>query len=324
MRRREFLILTGGAAAAWPHLGRAQQGKVYKVGLLIGGFPTTRPVDAFVDEMRRLGYIEGQNLAIELRAAESRAERVPMLAAELVALQPDVIIARSTPTALALKHATTSIPIVFVIVTDPVGTGLIRSLAHPGGNITGVTDWAAELGAKHVEMITEMVPNASRMAVLWNPRNPANTIILRDIEKALTQRGLATIPVSATSPDDLPAALEQAAAGNADALIVASDTVASANRQKIIEFLAQKRMPGIFPVPSQARGGALIAYGVDDTESYRHAARLVARILKGGDPAELPAEEPDRFELVINLRTAKALGLVVPASLLARADEVVE
>jgi putative tryptophan/tyrosine transport system substrate-binding protein len=281
-------------------------------------------LDAFRRGIREAGYVEGQNLAIELRAGESRAERVSVLAAELVALQPDVIIARSTPIALALRNATTSIPIVFVAVTDPVSTGLVPSLAHPVGNITGVTDWAAELSAKHVEMISEMIPSASRIAVLWNPRNPSNTAILQEIERALAQRGLAAIPVTATSLDDLPTALEQVAAGNADALIVASDTITSAHRRTIIEFLAKKRMPGIFPLPSQARDGALMAYGVDDAQSYRHAARLVAKILAGVKPAQLPVEEPDRFEFVINMKAARALGLDVPASLLVRADEVIE
>jgi putative ABC transport system substrate-binding protein len=276
------------------------------------------------DGLRELGYVEGRNLIVERRYAEGHADRFPEFAAEMVRLKVDVIIVVTTPAALAAKKATTTIPIVHPAAIDPVGTGLIASLAHPGGNVTGLSVLNAELSAKRLEVLKEVVPGLSRGALLWNAANPANTLAWKESEGAARALGVALQSQEVRDPKDFEGAFAMMAQQRPDVLLVLQDALTLEYRKEIIAFALQMRLPSMFVGKEWVVEGGLMSYGDRLPERYRRAADLVDRILKGEKPADLPVEQPTKFELVINLKTAKAIELAIPPALLARADEVIE
>jgi len=324
MKRRAFMTLLGGTLAAWPIAARAQQSKVWRVGCLLSGSGSDLLGDinfeAFRLKMRELGYVEGQNLVLDVQGAGGDFSRLPTLAAELVALRPDAIFAIATPAVSAAQRATSSIPIVMGPTADPIGSGFVKSLAKPGGNITGVSLMSADLSAKSLEFLTEIVPNAKNVAVLRSP-NPVHNVLLDEIGAAARGRGLTIFSIMAATPSDLDAAFASISKDKYDALVVLADPRLTA---RIPELVAEVGLPAIYQFREFAMRGGLLGYGPNLPELFRRAAVYVDRIFKGARPADLPVEQPTKFELVINLRTAKALGLTVPPTLLARADEVIE
>jgi len=304
----------------------AQQApKVYRVAMLLAAQParTGPSVIIFRKELRDLGYVEGQNLVIDLRSTEGKVERFPILAAELVALKPDVIVTFATEGTLAAKRAAPTIPIVMVQVSDPVGSGLISSLARPGGNITGVSDYDVEAAAKFVELAHLITPNAGRIGVLMAD-NPVHPVQLKAIEAAAKSIGLATVANTDRSNDDLERAFASLAKDNVGPLIVLGGARHGALRGRIAELALKYAMPTVFGSRAYVEEGGLMSYGANPAAAYKLAVSYVDKILKGAKPADLPVEQPTRFELVINLKTAKALGITIPQSLLLRADEVIE
>jgi putative tryptophan/tyrosine transport system substrate-binding protein len=317
------LTLFGGP----PSVEAQPAGKVYRIGLLLsaGGDPTRFPlVEGFRQGLREQGYVEGRNVVIELRAAEGRAERLPQLAAELVSLKPDVLVAAATPGALAARNATRTIPIVMVAVGDPVGSGLVYSLAQPGGNVTGVSLLNVEFSGKRLQLLKEAVPHVSRVAFLWNPLNPLNAAILKETEAAAATLRMQLEPVAARAPEDLRSALGAATGKRVEALVVAPDSMLLLNRKHVIDFAAANRLPAMYNFRDDTESGGLMSYGADLYDTYRRGAIFVDKILRGAKPADLPVEQPSRLHLIINLRTAKTLGLTIPPAVLARADQVIE
>jgi len=300
----------------------AQSERVFRVGLL-GAATVAEGIDVFVDQMRQLGYEEGRNLVLDRRLVET-AERNAAIAAELIALKPDVLLGSGSQQVEALKRATDSMPIVFTWVSDPVGLRIVASLPRPGGNATGVANYVPELSAKRLEMISEVVPGATRIAILFNPTNAAGIAVLRETEAAAATRRILLVPAPTRSLEELPGALERVIEEKAGALIVFSDVLFSTVYASIIEFAVHEHLPTIFPVARQVRAGGLMSHGVDPAEGFRRAADYVDKIFKGAKPADLPVENPTRLEMVINLKTAKTIGLTMPPSILARADEVIE
>ena len=327
MKRREFITLLGGAAASWPLAARAQQtGKVWRIGTLetISRQANADNFDALRKGLRELGYIEGQNLVIEYRSADGRPENFPALAADLVRLNVDLIVTRGTPSALAARNATKTIPIVMASIGNAIGTGLAASLARPGGNVTGLTAVNTDTEAKQLELLKELVPGAVRMAAMYNMGNP--TFALRWKEAELAARALDTECqlLDVRKPEDIGRAFTAATAQKAGALLMTIDGVMEANQRTILDLAAKHRLPAIYPSREFVENGGLMSYGVSYPDLYRRAATYIDKIFKGANPGDLPVEQPTKFELVINLKTAKALGLDVPATLLARADEVIE
>lgn len=304
--------------------------KVLRVGYLSGGWPADPPHpggEAFRQGLRDLGWVEGRNFILDVRYAEGRLERYPDRVAELVRLPVDLIVAPGTAAAQAARKATSSIPIVIVLAGNPVGDGLITSFARPGGNVTGTTSVSAEFSGKYVELLREAVPTVSRVAVLWNPLTPPHTMHVKETETAARSLGLTLQPVSVRRPDEIPGAFATMRRERADALVVLSDPMfdgSNRERMRIVELVAKNRLPTVYSVRELAQTGGLMSYGPSQPDLFRRAAGYVDRILKGAKPADLPVEQPTRFELVINLRTAKALGLAIPPSVLARADEVIQ
>jgi len=302
--------------------------KVVRLGTLL---PLSRPAapdwkerSALFKAMRELGWVEGQNLVIEDRWAEGRIERFPALAAELVRLKVDVIVTLSWPAAVAAKNATTTIPIVIVGAGDPVGTGLVQSLARPGGNVTGVGDLATELSAKRLELLKEAVPTLSRVAILWNAGDSGMTLRMRAIQTASRTLGVTVRPLGVHSLEDFEVAFTAMTQERPDALFVVADPLVTANRKRILDFTATHRLPAMYESRPYAADGGLMAYGPSFDDMFRRAAAFADRILKGARPADLPVEQPTRFQLVVNLKTARALGLTLPQSILIRADEVIQ
>jgi putative ABC transport system substrate-binding protein len=322
MMRREFITLVGGAAA-WPLTARAQHaGKMWRIGYITHA---PNPVyEALFERLRELGYVEGQNTIIERRYAQGKAEKFQEFAVEMVRLKADLIITITTPAALAAKNATTTIPIVIPTAIDPVGTGLIASLAHPGGNITGGAILTGEMAAKRLELLKELVPSLSRTAVLWNSANPANALAWRDTQGAALALGVTLQSHDVQGPKDFEVAFATIAEERPDALFVLDDALTIPYRKEIADFAMQMRLPSVFAAKDRVEAGGLMSYGPRYSEMMRRAASQVDKILKGAHPADLPMEQSTTFELVINLKTAKALGLEVPPTLLARADEVIE
>jgi putative ABC transport system substrate-binding protein len=319
MRRRDFVTFIARAAALWPGITLAQQstGKIWRVALLhpTGSFP----FDVFRAEMRKLGYIEDQNLVIDLRTAEGKFERLPSLASELVARRPDVIVAVATAAIAAAQHATSTIPIIMVAAADPIGWGFIKSLANPGGNITGLHNMYNASVGKSVELLHTMLPSARRIAVLMSS-NPTHPQLFELMEIAAKKLNLAVIRVMAPTPDDLEHAFDTMRQENCDALLVLADPV-----RPIIVSLAEKtKIPAIYQINSFVDMGGLASYGPNIQVMYRKAAQYVDKILKGANPAELPVEQDVVFELAINLKTAAVLGVTIPANLMALADKVIE
>ena len=328
MRRREFLALLGGAAVAWPFAACAQQAavKVYRVGIMetISPLANAANFDALRKGMRELGYIEGQNLFFEYRSADGRNERFPDLVAELVGLKVDLIVTRSTPAVLAVKAATATIPVVMAATANPVGDGIVASLARPGGNITGLSSFHSELATKRLELLKEMFPRIVLVATLSDPSNPVTPGQEEDVRRAAQSLGIATQFLGARNREELGPAFAMATREKVEALIVQNGAPTQANLQLTIDLAAKHRVPAIYSSKEFVDGGGLMAYGVSYPDLYRRAAAYADKILKGAKPAHLPIEQPTKFELVLNLKTAKTLGLEVPATLLARADEVIE
>ena len=335
MDRRTFLTSVAGLLAP-PLAAEAQQtGKVARIGFLEQGGSGSTPGSgnshrAFRQQLRALGYVEGQNIVIEYRYAEGRAERLPDLAAELVSLKVDVIVSGGTLAPLAAKRATTTIPIVLAAAGDPVGTGLVPSLAKPGGNITGLSNLGAELSGKRLQLFKEIVPALSRVAILWNSANLVVALAMRETEAAARTLGLEVQSLEVRGPDDFENALlerkvlQAAISGGARALFVIEDPLLFRYLKRIADFAAGHRLPSMGLYRQFAEAGGLMTFGASLADLYRRAAIFVDKILKGAKPADLPVEQPTTFELVINLKTANALGLKILPSVLARADEVIE
>jgi putative ABC transport system substrate-binding protein len=326
MRRREFITLLGGATA-WPFAARAQQGgKMRAIGYLSAGTPLTL-VDAtaaFTDALRELGWVEGKNVAFERRYAENRLERLAESAEELVHLNVDVIVAEGTLAPLAAKRATSSIPIVMTVAGDPLGSGLVASLARPGGNVTGMSLMAPDLGGKRLELLKELLPRLARVAVLWNATNPYAALVYKETQAAGRTMGIEVQSLEVRSADDFDSAFEAVRQQHSDALITVEDPLTGAYQKRIVDFAAIDRLPSLYGFRENVLAGGLISYGANFADLFRRAAGYVDKILKGAKPADLPVQQPTKFELVINLKTAKVLGINVPPTLLARADEVIE
>jgi putative ABC transport system substrate-binding protein len=326
MRRREFFTLLGGAAASWPLPLNAQQStKVPTVGYSGQSTPSTESqrVAAFVQRLRELGWIEGRTIAIEYRWAEGRSERAAEIAAEFVRLKVDIIATSGTPAALAAKQATSVIPIVFAVAGDPVGSGLVASLARPGGNITGLSVLSTDLPGKRIELLREAVPGLRRLAVMGNAGNPVIVLEMGEFRAAASTLGLEAAMLEIRRAEDIAPAFE-ALKGRAEALYVCQDLLTLTNRIRINTLTLGARLPAMLASREQVEAGGLMSYGPNFPDLFRRAGDYVDKILRGTKPADLPVEQPIKFDLVVNLITAKALGLTVPPTLLARANEVIE
>jgi putative tryptophan/tyrosine transport system substrate-binding protein len=324
--RRSLVLALGAALVTVPLRSLAQQGKVWRVGVLSARRrPASLDSDyygAFPRRMGELGYVEGRNLVIEWRFADGEYERLPGMAAEVVKLSVDVILALGPPGAIAAQKATTTIPIVFVVSTDPVGAGLVKSLAQPGGNITGLSNLAGDLSPKHLEMLLALVPKLSRVAVLLNPGNSAHATILKNVQAASQKAGIKILPVHAQTPQEIESAFSMMVRENAGAVIVALDPLFIQQGAQIAEQAAKHRLPSIFANREYAEAGGLMSYGQNQVDIYRRAAGYVDKILKGAKPGDLPVEQPTRLELLINSKAAKALGLTIPQSLRVSAEMI--
>ena len=325
-KRRKFITLLGGAVAAWPLGARAQQAKLPTIGFL--GSTTSAAQSqltaAFVQRLRELGWIEGRTVAIEYRWAEGRSERFAEFAAEFVRLKVDVILAHNTPPLVAAKHATSSIPIVFATAADPVGTGVVASLARPGGNVTGLSSQQTDTTTKRLELLREVVPGLRRLAILANTDNSYVALEMREVEAATRTLGLETASVEIRRAEDITPAFEGLKGGRAEALYVLPDPLLFANRIRINTLALGARLPTLHALREYVEAGGLISYGTNWPDQWRRAADYVDKILRGTKPGDIPVEQPTKFDLIINLTTAKALGLTIPESFLARADEVIE
>ena len=329
MDRRAFIGALAGGLLAAPLAAEAQPaGKVPRVGFLAASSASdaanARWIEAFRQGLRDLGYVEGRNIVIEYRYAGEKYERLSALAAELVRLKVDVIVSHGTPGPLAAKHATSVIPIVMTSAGDPVASGLVSSLARPGGNVTGMSLMVPELGGKRLHLLKEIIPGLSRVAVLWNATNPYNSLVVREMEATATTLGVQLQSLVVRGPDDFEGALAAAATGRAAALTAVEDPLTNTRRIQIVDFAAKSRLPAIYGIKEFVDAGGFMSYGVHFADSYRRAAAYVDKILKGAKPADLPVQQPTKFEFAINLKTAKALGLTIPPSLLQRADQVIE
>jgi len=325
VRRREFITLLSGAAVGWPLAAPAQtQPKIPRVGYVFASTPTSVKHDEwFRQALRELSYVEGQTIVLELRSTEGRLERMPELVAELVGLKVDVLVAVSTPAALAAKNATQTIPIVMV-APDPVGLGLVGSLSRPDGNVTGLSRFSEAINGKRLELLKELVPGLARVGVLRNPLNPGDPIYWKTTEVAAQRLGVALEALEVSGPEDFEAAFATAKQRNAQALLALEDFITVSYRSRITALAASSRLPAMYPYRELPDAGGLMSYGPSVVHLFRRAATFVDKILKGAKPAELPVEQPTTFELVINVKVAKALGMTIPPSLLARADELIE
>ena len=321
MRRREFVVLLGGAAMAGPAAGWAQPGKLPRIGILaLGNLDPALFFKEFREGLRELGYIEGQSVAFEFRSAGGDAQRLAILAAELVALKVDIIAAFQTPAITAAKQATAEIPIVMAGVGDPVGTGFVASLARPGGNLTGMSGATAELGGKNLELIREALPSARRVIVLANTPDPFHKPFLENILASGRTLGMEIKPVLLRGPDEFEAAFAEMAQWRADAVMVQP----SFPHKRSADVALKHRLPAFAPHSDFSRAGGLMSYSADQLAIYRESASFVDKILKGRKPADLPVQLATKFQLVVNLKTANALGLTLPPTLLTRADQVIE
>ena len=320
--RRAFIGALTGALLAAPRAAGAQQaGKVDRIGVLRPGQPPKAWVEAFQQGLRDRGYVDGRNVLVEFRFTDGSNDPLPGLAEELVRSRADVILALGAPAALAAKKVTSSVPIVFVGVVEPVALGIVPSLARPGGNITGLTTTAADLGSKRLDLLREFVPKLRRVAVLWHPENPTNPIQLKEAQVAARTLGVQLEPVSIHGPNDFDSAAK--AVRGADGLLPLDNPLFTTHRARLADMATKTRLPAIYTFRDFVEVGGLMSYGAHFPDLYRRAATYVDKILKGAKPADLPVEQPTKFELVINLKTARALGLTIPPSLLGRADEVI-
>jgi putative ABC transport system substrate-binding protein len=326
MRRREFMGLLGGAAAAWPLAARAQQARPPTIGYLgaTNSAAEKSRTDAFVQRLAELGWIEGHTVAIEYRWGESRIERFPEIAADLVQLRVDIILVTSTAATLACKQATAVIPIVFPLTGDPLGTGLVGSLARPGGNVTGLTNQASDLAGKRLEILREVFLGLRRLAILANAEYPGRISEVADIQAAARTLGLDVATFAIRPAEDIASVFDTIRKDGAGALYVVGDTLMNSNRVRISALAMNAGLPTIYVAREYVEAGGLMSYGANIPHLFTRAAELVDKILRGAKPGEIPVEQPTKFELAINLKTAKALGLDVPPTLLARADKVIE
>jgi putative ABC transport system substrate-binding protein len=325
MKRRDF-IAGLATAATLPILADAQTVKIPRVGFLGNSTAALEAnlVEPFRQTLRSLGYVEGRDIVIDYRWAEGNYDRFPSLVAELIGAGVDVIVTAGTPAAFAVKRATTTIPCVMVAVGDPVGTGLVASLARPGGNLTGLTSIAPDLEGKRLALLREVIPSLAEVAVLWNPANPFHAISEKEVLRAGKALGMEVQSVAVRTSEELEGAFAAILERRPGALVVLADRVFLHGRDRIMKFAGQQRLPGVYAYRELVDAGGLMSYGPNYAEMHRQAATYVDRILKGTKPSDLPIQQPTKFEFVINLKTAKALGLVVPPTLLVAADEVIE
>jgi len=325
MRRREFFTLVGGAAAAWPLNARGQQGKAPIIGFLGSGTPSSgnQWAAAFVQRLRELGWIEGRTVGIEYRWAEGRNERVAEIASEFARFKVDVIVTYANTPAAAVKQTVTTIPIVFAAAGDPVGTGLVASLARPGGNVTGLSLQQPELAGKRLEILRDLFPNLRTLAVLANAGSPNAVLEMGEVDAAARRLGLAVVRIEVRKTEDFAPAVA-ALKNRAEALYICTDPLLTTNRQSINTLALGVRLPTMSGFREYVEAGGLISYGPNFPDLFRRAAEYVDKILRGTKPADLPVEQPTKFDLVINLTTAKALGLTIPEQFLLRANEVIE
>jgi putative ABC transport system substrate-binding protein len=326
MQRRKFIILLGSAAVTWPLAALAQQPGIPVIGVLNGGSAEgiSHLVEAFRQGLKETGFTEGQNLAVQYRWANGQYDRLPELAADLVRRQVAVLAVSTPVAALAAKQATTSIPIVFALGSDPVKDKLVASLNRPGGNITGATFFSNLLASKRFELLKELVPNAKVIAMLLNPKNTNAEFEITEAQAAASALGLQIISLKATTEGDIENAFAILPQQRVDALLIAGDALFLNQRKQIAELAGRNGVPTSFPNRDQAVAGGLMSYGASITDTWRQVGNYVGRILKGENPADLPVQQPTKFELVVNLTTAKALGLKIPQTLLVTADEVIE
>jgi ABC-type uncharacterized transport system substrate-binding protein len=322
MRRREFITLVGGAATTWPLAVRAQQHivAVPRIGV-VGDSPIW---DHFRQGLRDLGYVEGQNIAIEYRSAEAKVDRLRQAALELALLPVNVIVVYGSPATRAAQQATSTIPIVMIGIGDPVRAGFVTNLARPGGNITGNSILGPDLIGKRLEILKECVPGLARVAFLWNPDNDSNLAFLEDLIIAVPALGLQLISVPMRTSHDFERVFAAMMQRRPNAFVTTTDELIQRHIEQVIDFMAEHRLPAMYQTKENVEAGGLMAYGATLSDLFRRSAWYVHRILQGAKPAELPIEQPTKFELTINLKTAKAIGLEIPAKLLARADELIE
>jgi putative ABC transport system substrate-binding protein len=324
MKRREFITLLGGATA-WPLVARAQ-GRIPRVGFMGNSTAALEVnlVDSFREGLRELGYEEGRNIAIEYRWADGRYERFAALVAELIAAKVDVIVTAGTPAALAVKKATSTVPLVMVAVGDPVGTGLVPSLARPDGNLTGLSSVAPDLEGKRLELLREIVPSVSRIAVFINSANPFHATSMRQAQSAGKTLGVKVQQYDIRKSEDLDGAFAAIRKERPDALLILADRVFLHNRERIVDFTEEQRLPNVSAYKEVVEAGGLMSYGPSYEDMHKRAAIYVNKILKGAKPGNLPIEQPTKFTLVVNLKAAKALGISMPPAVLSRADDVIE
>jgi putative ABC transport system substrate-binding protein len=316
------LLLAGGPF----HADAQSAAKPYRIGFLGNSTAALEAnlMEPFRQGLRERGYVEGQDVVVEYRWAQGKYERFPELIHDLLRLKVDVIVTAGTPAALAVKRATTTVPLVMIAVGDPVGTGLVASLARPGGNITGLTSIGADLEGKRLEILREVVPKLSHMAVLWNPASPFQVIAEKEVRAAAQTLQLKVLSLGVRAAEELDAAFEAIVKARPGALVVLADRLFLHDRARIVAFATQHRLPGVYAYRELVEAGGLMSFGPSYADMHRRAATYVDKILKGAKPADLPIGQPTKFELVINLKTAKSLGLTIPPSLLARADQIIE
>ena len=327
MQRREFITLLSGIVAPWPLAARAQQpAKIPRIGFLGNSTATMEAnlIGPLRDGLRELGYEEGRNVIIEFRWADGKYDQFPALVAELLAAKVDVIITAGTPATLAIKKATSTVPLVFIAVGDPVGTGVVPNLGRPGGNITGLSSIAPDLEGKRLELLREVVPKLSHVAFFLNPANAFHTASMRQARVAAQSLGIKLQPMEVNKSEQLDGAFASIVKEKPDALLILADRIFLHNRKRMMEFAIQQRLPSVNAYRELVEAGGLISYGPSYEDMHRRAAVYVDKILKGTKPADLPIEQPTKFTLLINLKTAKTLGLTVPPTLVARADELIE
>jgi putative ABC transport system substrate-binding protein len=326
--RRDFIALLGGAAASWPFPALAQQPVQRRLGILMAETENDpvgqRYVTAFVQGLRQMGWIEGGNIRIDYRWGGADVGRIRSSAAELIGLKPDAVLANTALTVAPLQQMTTTIPIVFLQIVDPVGSGFVASLARPSGNITGFTPAEFSMRAKLLEVLKEIVPTVSRVGVIYNPVQAPQVGQWHAIEAAAPALGVQVSALGANSADEITHSINGFGSEPGGGIIVLANPVTNTNRGQIIELMSRYRLPAIYPYPNFVRDGGLVSYGTDPDVQFRQAASYIDRILKGAKPADLPVQQPTKFDLAINLKTAKALGLSIPQALLATADEVIE
>jgi len=326
MDRRTFILATGGELAMLPLVGLAQtRDRLWRIGMLETVAPEMNAanLDALRQGLRQLGYVEGRNLVIEYRSADGRADRFPDLAAELVRMKVDLIVAGGTPATLAAKRATQAIPVVMARAGEPVEGGLVTRLAHPGGNVTGLSSLTRDIESKRLALLRELLPRLARVAVLYNMSSPANPPQWNQVEETARSMGVEPQLLDVRKPEDFGPAFDAATKQRADGLIVGQEGLMEANRKLIVDLAARHRLPAIYRSKPFIETGGLIAYGPNYPDLYRRTATYVDKIFRGANPGELPVEQPTKFELIINLKAAKALDLQIPQSLLLRADEVI-